>query len=170
MVVAGGSFSQVGTTPLEFVGAWDGISWRPMGEGVDSGVKAVTVFDADGPGPVGPEPIIGGQFVHSGSGTVNCITRFDGVQWRPLGLGLAAGGANATAWSLAPWNGFLVAGGAFTSAGGAPAQGIAKWNGVTWTTFADERGGAPNALASIGGVLYAGGYYLVPGTSNHTGI
>jgi hypothetical protein len=63
-------------------------------------------------------------------------------------------------------------GGPFDHAGGVPAQDIALWDGAAWHAFADERAGGPDTLAVIGGALYAGGWWPVPGAppSQRTGI
>jgi hypothetical protein len=53
----------------------------------------------------------------------------------------------------------LYAAGVFESAGGIPANAIAKWNGSTWSALGSGIIGQVNALAVIGTDLYAGGYF-----------
>ena len=65
----------------------------------------------------------------------------------------------------------LYAGGYFTTAGGAPAIGIAKWNGSAWSALGSgrEMNGSVYALAVSGTNLYAGGNFTTAGgvTANY---
>src|SRR5439155_650363 len=62
----------------------------------------------------------------------------------------------------------LYAGGRFSTAGGTPAHGIAKWDGSSWSALGSGLGG-PNgevlALAASGSDLYAGGTFTTAGGS-----
>ncbi|MBI5865253.1 MAG: hypothetical protein HZB38_12230 [Planctomycetes bacterium] len=65
----------------------------------------------------------------------------------------------------------LYAGGAFTTAGGAPANYIAKWDGVSWLPLGSGLGGGSNGVYALtvfddggGPALYAGGdFYTADG-------
>lgn len=57
----------------------------------------------------------------------------------------------------------LYAGGLFTTAGGNPANRIAKWDGNTWTGLGSGVNNAVLALAAIGTNLYAGGNFAIAG-------
>jgi hypothetical protein len=63
----------------------------------------------------------------------------------------------------------LYAGGYFTTAGGAPANRIAKWNGTTWSALGSGMNGPVRALALIGTDLYVGGDFTTAGgvMTNH---
>jgi hypothetical protein len=165
VVIAGGNFDHAGATLLSYVGMWDGSVWRPIGAGVDGAVRAASVLDPDGPGPLTSQPVIGGYFVLSGSTTVNRIARFDGAQWRPLGTGVFGPGSfpgNVTAF--ASWNGSLYVSGVFGNAGAIAANGIARWDGSAWYSLPDERAGNADALAVSGGWLFGGGHFQSPTT------
>lgn len=54
-------------------------------------------------------------------------------------------------------------GGQFETAGGIPANNIAKWDGANWSTLGSGAEGAVFALAVSGGDLYAGGLFTVAG-------
>ncbi|MEX2089125.1 MAG: SdrD B-like domain-containing protein, partial [Bacteroidota bacterium] len=58
----------------------------------------------------------------------------------------------------------LYAGGWFTTAGGIPAENIAKWDGTNWSALGNglPAAGAINALAAMGNNLYATSYILEP--------
>jgi hypothetical protein len=70
---------------------------------------------------------------------------------------------NSTVYSLAVSGGDLYAGGLFTTAGGAPATNIAKWDGTSWSALGSGMNNDVNALAVSGSDLYAGGYFGTAG-------
>jgi len=79
---------------------------------------------------------------------------------------------NSTVNALAVSGTNLYAGGYFTSAGGVPANYIAKWDGSAWSALGSGMGGANpyvNALAVSGTNLYAGGSFTTAGgvTANY---
>src|SRR5262245_28701659 len=55
---------------------------------------------------------------------------FTDGNWTPVGSGL-----NNTVYALAVSGTNLYAGGKFTVAGGVPANGVAKWDGSTWSAL-----------------------------------
>ncbi|MDO9390165.1 MAG: Ig-like domain-containing protein, partial [bacterium] len=54
-------------------------------------------------------------------------------------------------------------GGEFTTAGGASANYVAKWNGANWTALGSGMNGKVNCLAIIGTNVYAGGGFTTAG-------
>ena len=59
-------------------------------------------------------------------------------------------------------NGDLVAGGGFTTAGGVSANGIARWNGTSWSALGSGMDASVYALATLpNGNLVAGGEFSV---------
>lgn len=164
VVVAGGNFHHAGSTVIDLVGLWDGTAWRAMGGGVLGTVQIAYVYDPDGGGPLGREPVIGGNF-----GTR--IARFRGGAWQSLGKGVGPMSFSPYVEALTEHNGSLVVGGQFLTAGGIPVQGLARWDGASWHAFEDERAAGPLTLASLNGTLYAGGRFFVPGsTTERTGV
>ena len=73
--------------------------------------------------------------------------------------------------SVSPWRWTareLYAGGDFTTAGGASANYIAKWNGAAWSALGSGMDGTSHALAvDGGGNLYAGGGFTTAGGVRH---
>jgi hypothetical protein len=63
----------------------------------------------------------------------------------------------------------LYAGGYFTTAGGVPANCIAKWNGSVWSALGSGMDDVVPALVVSGTDLYAGGYFTTAGgvPANH---
>lgn len=113
-------------------------NWLP-GEGfpgINGTVYATTMWDPDGPGPLGEQLVAAGEFAVAGSEEASNIAAWDGVAWRPLASGIAGGNPTTRVYSLAKMSdGSLIAGGRFATAGGVAASGIARWDGFQWTSF-----------------------------------
>jgi hypothetical protein len=160
---AGGYFSIGGALGTA---KWDGSAWTPLSPGMDGGVLALTVFD-DG---TGPALYAGGSFTTAGDAPANHIAKWDGTMWTPLGSGMENPN-DAVVYALAVFDDgtgpALYAGGKFTTAGGAPANGIAKWDGATWTPLGSGVDRFVFALTvfddGTGRALYAGGQFYTAG-------
>ncbi|WKZ76252.1 MAG: T9SS type A sorting domain-containing protein [Vicingaceae bacterium] len=76
-----------------------------------------------------------GNFTKSNNVTLNGLARWDGNNWQPCGTGLKNEyGGNSAGLSLKVLNNELyVCGIGFDSCAGVPANGIAKYNGVSWS-------------------------------------
>lgn len=162
---AGGTFGKLGGVTASKVARWDGASWWPLGSGANGTVRALAVFD-DGNGPA---LYAGGEFTTMGGGTARRIARWNGSVWQEVGGGISGGTAPRVYALTVHDDGTgpaLYAAGLFTSAGGAPAQRIARWDGHSWSQVgpgiisASQNAGV-YALASVpsesGPLLYAGG-------------
>src|ERR1035441_8052577 len=83
---------------------------------------------------------------------------FSDAEWVSLGSGMNSG---VTELAVSGTN--LYAGGYFTTAGGVPANCIAKWDGRAWSPLGSLITVQVEALAVSGTNLYAGGYFGVAG-------
>jgi hypothetical protein len=163
---AGGALSSAGGVAMSGIAKWDGSSWTALGSGVSGAVYALAEFD-DGSGPA---LHAGGFFTSAGGVAANRIAKWDGSSWTALGSGLTGGG-NTRVEALAVYDAGsgprLYAGGQFNTAGGVPANGIARWNGSSWTTVSS--GTDKNVLSlgvhddGSGPALYAGGAFTTAG-------
>ena len=173
---AGGWFTQAGGQAAMNIARWDGASWSPLGSGLGSGmsdwVYALTVFD-DGSGPA---LYAGGRFNTAGGQTAWSIARWNGSTWSQLGSGFG-GSALTAVQALAVFNDgsgpALYAGGIFTTAGGSPANRIARWDGASWSPLGTGMDDWVYALTVFddgsGPALYAGGSFRTAGgqAANH---
>ncbi len=155
VIVAAGSFTSISGQPMLRVAQWDGTSWSDLGGGFGFGsfteVRALAVFDEDDVGPLPPRLFAGGQFLEAGGEPISYLARWDGVSWSEVG-----GGVNSSVQALVVHDqdgpGALVpalyATGSFTTAGGSPANRIARWNGTAWSALASGLNGQGEALVS----------------------
>ncbi len=173
---AGGEFSTAGGVTVNNIARWDGSAWSPLigpsGIGVNSLVRALTVFD-DGSGPA---LYAGGNFSTAGGVTVYQIARWDSSSWSALtgpgGTGLEP---FAVARALTVFDDgtgpALYVGGNFTTAGGVTVNGIARWNGSEWSPLNGLGGtGVSDALETMtvfddgsGPALYVAGGFVTAG-------
>lgn len=170
---AGGLFGLAGGVSANNVAKWDGSSWSALGAGTTDSVSVLTVYDDGG----GPALFAGGSFTTAGGVSANRIAKWNGSSWSALGSGMGSA-SNTQVRSLAAYDdgsgSALYAGGFFTSAGGGPANSIAKWNGLSWSALGSGTNGVVNALAVFddggGPVLVVGGGFTSAGGVAANGI
>jgi hypothetical protein len=152
---ASGEFTMAGGVPgTSLIAKWDGSAWSALGSGPPFQVTALAVFGTD---------------LYVGGGVSNGnIAKWNGSVWSALGTGLTNGSGGGFVTALAvDGMGNLYACGVFTTAGGAPANNIAKWNGTAWSALGS--GVSPGstvssmALAVSGTDLYVGGKITTAG-------
>ncbi|HEX6812466.1 MAG TPA: hypothetical protein VF384_12635 [Planctomycetota bacterium] len=134
--------------------------------GANGIVYAATSWDPDGPGPAGALVVLAGDFAVGGDAVASRIAAYDAASnhCTPIGAGVD-GQVRAV---LALPNGDLLAGGAFTLAGGAPAANIARWNGTAWTGVGGGIAGSVHALVllSNGDIVAAGQFGAAGGSAS----
>jgi hypothetical protein len=79
-------------------------------------------------------------------------------QFAPLSSGL-----NSTVRAVTVFNGDLIVGGSFTTAGGTSANRIAKWNGSSWSALGPGMNSTVRALIVFNNELYAAGSFTIAG-------
>ncbi len=169
-LLVGGSFTTAGGTPVAGLASWSNSSWSPIGQGLNDRVFALETFD-DG---AGPALYAGGSFGSVNGEALTRIGRWNGTTWSPLGTGMG-GGAYSDVYALATFDDrsgtgpALYAGGAFTTAGGATVNYLAKWDGVSWSPVGGGMNGVVRALETFddgsgaGPMLYAAGSFTMAG-------
>ncbi len=159
-LIAAGAFTSADGTVANHVARWDGTRWVGLGSGTDGDVHELTVCHG--------ELIAAGDFTTAGGTAANYIARWDGTRWAPLGSGMVKTGRAPPVWAVAAYNGELIAGGVFTTAGGAAANRIARWDGTSWAPLGsgmghDSSDAWVSALMVHDGELVAGGRFTTAG-------
>jgi hypothetical protein len=176
-VYVGGAFSSVGNVPANRIAKWDGTRWSALLETTTVGsYNGIGGSGVTGRGTVyalavsGATVYAAGFFAYAGAAAVNNIAKWDGAHWSALSTGLITG-TNPTnltyVYTLAVAGTTLYAGGTFTTAGGLPANYVAKWNGTAWGALGTGSANGTNAtvyaLATSGASVYAGGNFTTAG-------
>ena len=153
LIVGSAAFRQVSGDTLPTIAAWDGNQWTPFDSGLNRRtVTALALFEGD---------LVAG--VRAGSDS-SYVARWNGASWQSLG-----GTLNGFIGALTVYQGLLVAGGDFDTAGGVPANSIAAWNGTTWAPLGSGIAGGLNSTGSVMALtadattLVAGGEFLSAG-------
>jgi len=105
--------------------------WHPLDSNGEMGtsplIQVMTVWNGD--------LIVGGNFTEAGGQIVNHIARWDGETWHPFvadGEIGVSGIFSGSVVSMMVWNGDLIVGGVFETAGGQTVNGIVRWDGTQW--------------------------------------
>jgi hypothetical protein len=161
-LVVGGSFSEAGGISAPNIAAWDGSAWAAFGPGMDSIVESLLGYDGD--------LVAGGRFTDAGGVAAACIACWDGAAWSAMGSGMSGGALGVTSVAaLTIFDGDLVAGGAFTSAGGTGVGCVARWEGSSWQKLGSGVSGGLYGLTGVytmvayGEDLIAGGSFTSAG-------
>ncbi len=162
---AGGSFTSINGVAANYVAYFDGTNWHPMSTGMNTNVYALVVTN----GVV----YAGGQFTTAGGVSANRVAVWNGSAWSALSSGLTGNpfSTSVRVSALAWVNTNLYAAGSFTNANGAFVNGVARWNGTSWSalgsglfsTLGSGQPGTGLALTSMNNDLYVGGNFTSAG-------
>jgi trimeric autotransporter adhesin len=134
---AGGDFKSSGSVSAQRIAKWDGQAWSALGSGLNGEPAELAIFD-DGSG-AGPGLYATGHFTYAGGVPANNIAKWDGQAWSNLGTGLSATGGSFAVWDDQSGAGpALYVSGLFSTAGGVPANTIARWDGQNWQALGSE--------------------------------
>jgi hypothetical protein len=163
-LVAGGSFDQSDGSPGNLVARWDGSAWQAMGQGlVGKWVLALAEFEG--------HLYAGGTFTEADGNPAGNIARWDGTGWDTFGT-MITGSGIGWCWDVetvsAEYDAKLVVGGDFTHINGVFMNGLAAWDGASWTALGTGLSEGANILdvAVYNGELVAFGYFYAPDGSH----
>ncbi|HVM97275.1 MAG TPA: hypothetical protein VMT89_12855, partial [Candidatus Acidoferrales bacterium] len=126
---------------------WDGTNWSDVGQ--QTGGLGVEIPEVPRAARINAMVVSGnnmyaaGYFTLAGDAATQYVMKWDGTSWSTLGSGLGNGTVgNWEAYALAIVGTDVYVGGNFNSAGGVSTNGIARWNGSSWS---DVGGGLDGA-------------------------
>lgn len=163
-LVVGGRFSALGGVAAANIAMWDGATWSPIGSRVNGDVWGLAVLP-DG------RLVVGGLFTAAGATPVSGIAQFTSGAWAPVGTGVSGGFfglSGVFSFAVAP-NGDLFAGGIFTSAGGVPANCIARWDGTSWSSLGSGVTGGTDVPLVVDLAMKPDGSLIAAGRFTHAG-
>jgi len=153
LLIAAGSFTYAGTTPVNRIAYWNGSSWQPMGDGFNDTVYCLALYQGI--------LLAGGKFTYSGSTPVSRFAYWNGVNWAGV-----MGGANGEIRTMLTINNNIYLGGSFTNVGGIPVNNIAKFDGTTTFSMGSGLNDKVLAIEEYGGSIYAGGHFTFSGPNS----
>ncbi|HEY5915347.1 MAG TPA: hypothetical protein VJA21_32595 [Verrucomicrobiae bacterium] len=168
-IYVGGSFSVINDVSANHIAKWTpGTGWTALGSGMEAGFPGggnvfALLFS-------GGFLYAGGDFWTAGGIDVNCVARWNGSAWSALGSGLQGAGFNYPGVSRLAMSGTtLYAVGSFAKPGGTVADGIARWNGSSWSSLGSGIATIPGqdpwamAIAASGNNVYVLGAFSIAG-------
>jgi len=149
-----GQFGIVNGQFMRGITAYNGTSYRSLGQGISSGnALALHVF--------GGMLYVGGSFHSAGPVVVSGLAGYDGATWSSIGGIEGDTFPVPEVRALGEHGGNLVVAGRFNSIGGVPAESVALHDGAAWSPLGSGIGLGPtifvSALLSTDGSLWAGG-------------
>ena len=153
-VYVGGDFTFAGGAPADGIAKWNGSAWSALGAGLGSTWALATDSQNN---------LYAGVVAAGGVAKWNPSTS----AWSALG-----GGVNNEVYALAvDSHDDVYVAGAFTQAGGTPANRIAKWNGTSWSALGDGLNGNARSIAiDSHDNVYVGGNFTTAGGNNANNI
>ncbi len=139
-------------------------TFGPVPGDLDGFATCYATFD-DG---TGPALYVGGSFASVDGVPAGNVARWDGAAWSAVGGGTDGGVGDLVVHDDGLGGGpALYAAGDFSTAGGVPAENVARWDGTAWSPLGTGTLGQVETLAvwddGGGPDLYAGGTFIAAG-------
>lgn len=161
-IYIGGNFYNISKNIWKIM-KWNGTNYVPLsGGGIVGGgdqIDDMVVYDN--------ELYVSGTFKKSSGNVGNYIQKWDGTSWTEVGGGvMGLSGGNGQIHDMKTFGNDLYVVGVFSTAGGVPAQFVAKWDGTDWCGFGSTFNNILTALCFKNGELYVGGGFDTVDTDN----
>ncbi|MCX6270639.1 MAG: T9SS type A sorting domain-containing protein [Bacteroidetes bacterium] len=155
----GGSFNVIiGGDTCSNVVRYNGTGFSVVGKGIIYGIiQKLAVFNG--------ELYISGEFPYQFGNPGSSIAKWDGNNWSDVGGGIYGTLGEGSVYSMDVFDNSLFVGGNINNAGGAGCEGIAKWDGTTWSSPGGISGGSFFGVTGLG--IYNASLYA---TGDFTGI
>ena len=148
-IIVGGNFDQAGTSSANGIALWNGINWSPIGLGAPYGapVYSITKFQ---------NSLFASSIFQNNPSYQNWLSKWNGSTWDTISPGL-----NGPVACFKEYNGDLYLGGAFHYSPICNANMIARFDGVTFHSFAfPATNYSVNAIEFFQGNMYIGGNFF----------
>lgn len=173
-LIVGGYFNSAGGLTAGAIAALAGRTWRSLDGGIGDSQGVVRALRA-----WSGKLYVGGRFnvVGTANLAVNNVASWNGTAWEALAGGITSGAAGSSVNQFLDYDGQLLVCGSFASANGSTANGIARWNGATWSAFPGggvrKTNGDPGVIRSavpFNGELIVGGEFARAGETDANNI
>ncbi|MBL8755229.1 MAG: hypothetical protein JNK15_18160 [Planctomycetes bacterium] len=166
-LLVGGDIVGSQTVNSRGVVRWNGSAWSGLGVGIPVVYGANVGVWALAESRNG-DVFAGGKFSQVDGAPSDNVARWNGTAWVAMGTGVGLVGNDVLAALTVLPDGDVVAGGLITSAGGAAAAGVARWDGAVWSPFGTGVPvSLPQTVRSLGwlpeGRLAVGGTFAIAG-------
>ena len=133
---------------------WSGSAWIDISPGSN-----VTAHDLAASGST--LYLVGYQYLGPTQGDAGYVGQWNGSNWTTLSSGVVFGSDRwGYVYGVAATGTDVFITGLFSSIGGTPAQGAAKWNGSNWSSLGDWQTAYGNAVAVSGDNVYFAGRFV----------
>ncbi|MBI1304105.1 MAG: hypothetical protein GC172_10000 [Phycisphaera sp.] len=171
-----GNFQNIGGTSASYIARYDGKAFHALGTTPIAGNVPLIIFTShvhdDG---TGPALYVGGRFTSIDGVAASRIARWNGTSWSAVGSGVTGSGVSPSINTMVTFDdgtgpALYVGGQTFVTAGGVPANRVAKWDGKNWSAVGD---GFANGIVwklavyndGTGDALYAFGTFTASGAT-----
>lgn len=128
----GGRFSSIGTQSINTIAKYDGTNWSQIGSGFPftystniTTINCIEVYNN--------EVYAGGNNIYDSLGNHICIAKFDGSNWKTVGVIMYGGASEIT--DLKVYNNHLYAVGRFKQSEGNVGNSIMRYDGTSWSNI-----------------------------------
>lgn len=140
-LIVGGQFNHAGMAFANHIARWDGTEWSTMGDGFNSPVQALALYDSDGDGPEKAALYAAGDFGSSGQTVLGRTARWNGTTWENIGLIQGGSPPTVHAMTVIDFDGpgsqlpYLVIGGWFSGIASETTGCVARYDGANWSAL-----------------------------------